>query len=146
MKITNEFKTANETVYGLQGELFGEIALADFLFMDEASGHLIQRSVLSVIVRPKKNQNESLKVYECLIKLRTPQYIVIKVNQELCEDLALQKEMVINVDLKFRFNRFPMCEMHQAIDRCKKKTDFLLPAVKLRSNEQQVGKFTFIDQ
>ena len=140
MEIVKNYEDAKGTVYqALPGEVFCKMDFNDRIFMDEVCGHLIARSVSSVIIRPKQHLSDSKKLYECHIKQTTPQSVVVKLNQELCQDLAPENEHVINVDLKFKFNRLPFCEMHQAIDRCGDKTAILLPVVNPRSNTQKVG-------
>ena len=130
MKVINSFQSADETIFALPGELFGEIYLSDYLVMDEVAGHLINRSVMSVILRPKVDHSQSNRVYECSIKLKTSQLVIIKLNEVLCKDYVFVKDQEIYIDLKFRYNRFLMCAMHQAIDMCKEKTKVLLPNVK----------------
>ncbi|CAB4003242.1 probable helicase with zinc finger domain isoform X2, partial [Paramuricea clavata] len=129
MKIVNSFQSAVESVFARPGEFFGEIYLSDYLVMDEVAGHLIKRSVMSVILRPKVGHFQSDRVYECSIKLKTYQLVIVKLNEVLCKDYGFKNDQVICIDLKFRYNRLPMCEMHQAIDMCKKKTQVLLPNV-----------------
>ena len=141
MKIVNCFQSTSETVFARQGELFGEIYLSDYLVMDEVAGHLINRSVMSVIVRPKMTRSRSKKVYECSIKLKTSQSVIIKLNEALLNDYGFQKDQEIYIDVKFRYNRVPMCEMHQAIDMCKQKTEVLLPNLKNVSYKSKVSNF-----
>ena len=130
MNIITNFQGTNETVFALPGEFFGEIYLSDYLVMDEVAGHLINRSVTSVILRPKvENTMQSNRVYECSIMLKTSQVVIIKLNEALCEDYLFGEDQVMYIDLKFRYNRFLMCAMHQAIDMCKQKTEILLPDV-----------------
>ena len=116
-------------VFAQQGELFGEIYLSDYLVMDEVAGHLINRSVMSVIVRPKMTRYRSKKVYECSITLKTSQSVIIKLNEALLKDYGFQKDQEVYIDVKFRYNRVPMCEMHQAIDMCQTNTDLLLSSL-----------------
>ncbi|XP_028391345.1 probable helicase with zinc finger domain [Dendronephthya gigantea] len=125
-KLTKERSFAN----AVSGELFGEIVLSDHLIMDEVAGHIINRSVTSVILRPKKRKSSRKKVYECIIKSKTSKSVVIQLNKELCKDFSLTKDQKVEIDLKFRYNRLPLCEMHEAVDMCKHKTDILLPNVK----------------
>ena len=140
MKIVNSFQNADETVFALPGEFFGVIYLSDYLVMDEVAGHLINRSVTSVILRPKVEQTmQSNRVYECSIKLKTSQVVIIKLNEVLCEDYVFENDQVMYIDLKFRYNRFLMCAMHQAIDMCKQKTEILLPKVRNISYTNKVS-------
>ena len=140
MKIINSFQASfDETVYALPGEFFGEIYLSDYLVMDEVAGNIINRSVLSVVVRPKGEQNSSQRVYECYIKKKTSQLIIIKVNEVLCKDYVLEKDQVIYIDVKFRYNRLLMCEMHHAIDLCERKTG-VLPSIKNVSCKREVDR------
>ena len=138
MKILNSFQNANETVFAQQGELFGQIYLSDYLVMDEVAGNLISRSVMSVILRPKLEQTQSNRVYECSIKVKTSQLVIVKLNAVLCHEYVFEKDQVIYIDLKFRYNRLPMCEMHQTIDRSQQKTEILLPNVKNVSYKEKV--------
>ena len=139
MKIINSFQNADESVFAGRGELFGEIYLSDYLVMDEVAGHLINRSVMSVIVRPKVEHSQSNRVYECSIKSKTPQLVIVKLNEVLCKDYVFKIGQEVYIDVKFRYNRLPMCEMHQAVDMCKQKTDVLLPNVKNVSYKDKVS-------
>ena len=140
MKILNSFQDANETVFAQSGEFFGQIYLSDCLVMDEVAGSLISRSVMSVILRPKLGQTQNNRIYECSIKMKTSQLVVIKLNEELCQEYDLEKHQSIYIDLKFRYNRIPICEMHEAIDRSQEKTDILLPNVKNVSYKLKVSE------
>ncbi len=139
MKIINNFQNADESVFAGRGELFGEIYLSDYLVMDEVAGHLINRSVMSVILRPKVEHSQSNRVYECSIKSKTPQLVIVKLNEVLCKDYIFEIGQEVYIDVKFRYNRLPMCEMHQAVDMCKQKTDVLLPNVKNVSYKDKVS-------
>ena len=141
MKIINCFNNADKTFFAQPGEYFGEIYLSDYLVMDEVAGHLINRSVLSVILRFKLENSQSTKAYECSIKLKTPETVIVKLNEELCKEYVLEIEQVFYIDLKFRFNRLPMCEMHQAIDMCRQKTQVLIPDIKKVSYKDKVSRF-----
>ena len=140
MTIVNSFQNSDqEMVFAQRGELFGQIFLSDYLVMDEVAGHIINRSVMSVILRLKLGQIQSQRVYECSIKMKTSQLVIIKLNAVLCKDYVFQKDQVVCIDLKFRYNRLPMCEMHQAIDMCRQKVGILLPTVKNVSYKHKVG-------
>ena len=140
MKVLRSFRNAiDEFVFAQPGEFFGEIYLSDNLVMDEVAGNLINRSVMTVIVRPKLEQTHSNRVYECEIKLKTPKLVVIKLNEVLCKDSVFEEDQIINIDLKFRYNRLPICEMHQAIDMCQQKIEILLPNVKNISYKHKVS-------
>ena len=140
MKIINSFQSpADETVFTQPGEFFGEVYLFDYLLMDEVAGHIINRSVMSVILRLKLDQTQSNRVYECSIKMKTLELVVIKLNAVLCEEYLFEKDQEICIDLKFRYNRLPMCEMHQAIDMCQQKSEILLPNVKNVSYKHKVS-------
>ena len=143
MKIVNCFQStdADEMVFAQQGEFFGEIYLSDYLVMDEVAGHLINRSVMSVIVRLRIKNAQSKRVYECSIKLKKPGSVIVKLNAALLKDYSyvFRKDQEINIDVKFRYNRVPMCEMHQAIDMCKQKTEVLLPNLKNVSYKFEVS-------
>ncbi|XP_028391332.1 LOW QUALITY PROTEIN: uncharacterized protein LOC114516140 [Dendronephthya gigantea] len=130
MQVVNKFACAEGTVFALPGEMFGVIDLPDYLVMDEVAGHLINRSVMSVILRLKLEKSHRNRVYECNIKSKTSQSVIIKLNEELCKDYDFAYDQVVQIDLKFKYNRRPMCEMHQAIDLCREKTDILLPNAK----------------
>ena len=139
MRVIDHFQSSEEAVFATSGELFGEIYLEDYLLMDEISGHLISRSVMSVILRPKDEQFRSKRIYECSIKLKTSQLVVIKLNEALLKDCAFEKDQQVNIDLKFKYNRLPMCEMHEAIDMCERKTEVLIPDIKNVSYKDKVG-------
>ena len=139
MTVVNNFKGVDEAVFAQPGELFGEIYLSDYLFMDEVAGHLISRSVMSVILRLKLDDAPNNKIYECYIKLKTSELVIIKLNEKLLEDVVLKKDQVIDVDIKFKYNRVPVCEMHQAIDMFREKTNVLLPHVKNASYKDKVS-------
>ena len=146
MKIVNKFTNAESTVYATSGELFGEINLHDYLVMDEVAGQLINRSVKCVILRLKMENFPSQRAYECNIELKTFQSVTVKLNEELCEDFDLAADHVVQIDLKFRYNRRPMCEMHEAIDMCKQRTDILLPSVKSVSYKDKVSNVTALTE
>ena len=139
MKILNRFENASETVFAQSGEFFGQIYLSDYLVMDEAAGNLISRSVMSVILRLKLGQTQSNRIYECGIKMKTSQLVIIKLNEELCQEYVFEKDQSIYIDLKFRYNRIPICEMHQTIDTNRQKTEILLPNVENASYEPKVS-------
>ena len=140
MKVLRSFRNAvDEFEFAQSGEFFGEIYLSDNLVMDEVAGNLINRSVMTVILRPKLEQTPSNRVYECDIKLKTPKLVVIKLNEVLCKDSVFEEDQIINIDLKFRYNRLPICEMHQAIDMCQQKIEILFPNVKNISYEHKVS-------
>ena len=139
MKILSSFQNASETVFAQSREFFGEIYLSDYLVMDEVAGNLKSRSVMSVILRPKLEKTQSNRVYECSIKMKTSQLVIIKLNEELCQEYVFEKDQSIYIDLKFRYNRIPICEMHQTIDRSQEKTEILLPNVKNAFYEHKVG-------
>ena len=130
MKILDRFQNASETVFAQSGEFFGEVYLSDYVVMDEVAGNLISRSVMSVILRLKLGQTQSNRIYECSIKKKNSHLVVIKLNEELCQEYVFEKDQSIYIDLKFRYNRIPICEMHQTIDRSQEKTEILLPNVK----------------
>ena len=139
MTIVKSFQNSEETVFAQPGELFGVIYLSEYLVMDEVAGHIINRSVMSVILRPKWGQTQSNRVYECSIKMKTSQLVVIKLNAVLCKDYVFEKDQTVYIDLKFRYNRLLMCKMHQAIDMCRPKIGILLPNVKNVSYKHKVG-------
>ena len=139
MKILNSFQNASETVFAQSGEFFGQIYLSDYLVMDEVAGNLISRSVMSAVLRPKLGKTQSNRVYECSIKVKTSQLVIIKLNEELCQEYVFEKDQSIYIDLKFRYNRIPICEMHQTIDTNKQKTEILLPNTKNAFNKYKVG-------
>ena len=139
MQLVNNFSSAGGTVFAVPGEFFGVIDLPDYLVMDEVAGHLINRSVMSVIVRLKMENSHSKRVYECNIKSKASQSVIVKLNEKLCKDYAFANDQVIQIDLKFKYNRRPMCEMHEAIDMCRKKTEILLPNVKNASYKSMVS-------
>ncbi|XP_028391343.1 uncharacterized protein LOC114516144 [Dendronephthya gigantea] len=113
------------------GDLFGEIHSWDYPVMDEVASHIINLSVTSVILRPKMRKSfRTDRVYECIIKSKTSKLVVIKLNKELCKDFGLAKDQIVQIDLKLRYNRLALCEMHEAIDMCKRKTSILLPNIR----------------
>ena len=140
MTIVNSFQDFDKTVYAQPGEMFGKIYLSDYLVMDEVAGHIINRSVVSVILRPKLEQAASSnRIYECSIEMKNSQLVIIKLNEVLCKDCVFEKDQTVCIDLKFRYNRLLMCKMHQAIDMCQQKTDIFLPSLKNVSNKYKVG-------
>ena len=140
MKIINNFRNVNgDTVYAQAGEVYGEIYLSDYLVLDEVAGNLISRSVMSVILRLKcREQSEINRVYECNIKTKSSELVIIKLNEVLCNDYVFEKDQVVYIDVKFRYNRLLMCAMHQAIDFCERKTG-VLPSLKNVSYKHKVG-------
>ena len=143
MNVVNTFTSPESTDYAAKGEFFGEIYLSDYLVMDEVAGHIINRSVMSVILRLKMGKSHRKKVYECFIKFKTSHLVVVKLNEVLCKDYTFTNDQVVQIDLKFRYNRLPFCEMHQAIDMCKEKTYIMLPNVKNVSYKDRVSR-TFL--
>ena len=143
MKIINSFQnSSDETVFAQPGELFGEIYLWDYLLPDEVAGLIINRSVMSIMLRLKFGQSCSSRAYECEIKLKTLQSVIIKLNEVLCREYVFDKDEVVCIDLKFRYNHLPMCEMHQAMDMCQQKTEILLPNIKNVSYKHKVSNNT----
>ncbi|XP_028391336.1 uncharacterized protein LOC114516141 isoform X3 [Dendronephthya gigantea] len=138
MKVVSTFKSAESTVFVAPGEFFGEIYLSDYFVMDEVAGHIINRSVMSVILRLKMEKSHNKKVYECYIISKTSQLVVIKLNEILCKEHTFENDQVVQVDLKFRYNHLPLCEMHEAIDMCKQKIDILFPNVKNLSSQKSI--------
>ena len=139
MTIVNSFQDFDKTTYAQPGEMFGEIYLSDYLVMDEVAGHIVNRSVESVILRPKLEQVPSNRIYECSIEMKNSQLVIIKLDKVLCKDYVFEKDQTVCIDLKFRYNRFLMCKMHQAIDMCRQKTEIFLPSIKNVSNKYKVG-------
>ena len=140
MTIVNSFQDFDRTVYAHPGEMFGKIYLSDYLVMDEVAGHIINRSVMSVILRPKLEQAASSnRIYECSIEMKNSQLVIIKLNEVLCKDCVFEKDQTVCIDLKFRYSRLRMCKMHQAIDMCQQKTDIFLPNTKSVFNKYKVG-------
>ena len=139
MTIVNSFQSFDETVYAQPGEMFGKIYLSDYLVMEEVAGHIVNRSVESVILRPKLEQVPNNRIYECSIEMKNSQLIIIKLDKVLCKDYVFEKELTVYTDLKFRYNRFLMCKMHQAIDMCQQKTEIFLPSINNVSNKYKVG-------
>ena len=139
MEIVNSFQNASETVFAQLGEFFGKIHLSDYLAIDEVPGNLTSRLVMSVILRPKLEHVLSNRIYECSIKMKNSHLVVIKLNEELCQEYDIEKYRSIYIDLKFRYNRIPICEMHETIDRSQEKTGILLPNEKNASYEHKVS-------
>ena len=140
MKIINNFRNVKgETVYAQAGEVYGEIYLSDYLVLDEVAGNLISRSVMSIILRPKWERSGNNRVYECSIKTKTSGFVIIKLNEVLCNDYVFETDKVVYIDVKFRYNGLLMCAMHQAIDFCERKTG-VLPSLKNVSCKHKVGK------
>ena len=98
-------------------ELFGVLSLQeeDALRPDDAAGRLLYRNVSSVWL--KLADSASNKVYEAPIEKVESECVVLRLSSKMCSDLHLFDTCDVSVDAQFQLNRWPLCEMHAAVDR-----------------------------
>ena len=98
-------------------ELFGVLYLQeeDALRPDDAAGRLLYRNVSSVWL--KLADSASNKVYEAPVEKVESECVVLRLSSKMCSDLHLFDTCDVSVDAQFQLNRWPLCEMHAAVDR-----------------------------
>ena len=101
----------------LANELYGILHLQgeDALRPDDAAGRLLYRNVNSVWLQ--LSQSVSNKVYEAPVEKVESERVVLRMSSEACSDLNLFDICDVSVNAQFQLNRWPICEMHEAVDR-----------------------------
>lgn len=101
----------------VDGELFGVLHLQeeDALRPDDAAGRLLYRNVNSVWLQLVNS--ESTKVYEAPVEKVESECVVLRLPSKLCSDLDLHDTCDAAVNAQFQLNRWPLCQMHAAVDR-----------------------------
>ncbi|XP_044184435.1 uncharacterized protein LOC114957638 isoform X2 [Acropora millepora] len=101
----------------LENELFGILHLQgeDALRPDDAAGRLLYRNVNSVWLQ--LSQGVSNKVYEAPVEKVESECVVLRMSSKACSDLNLFDTCDVFVNAQFQLNRWPICEMHEAVDR-----------------------------
>ncbi|KAJ7378398.1 hypothetical protein OS493_023654 [Desmophyllum pertusum] len=102
-----------------EGWLYGSFHVSRPITPDNADGQLLLRNLLrsmgSVLIA--KTQSPDSVVYEALVDSVEDSRVILKLSVQCCEDLALTDNSDATVDVQFRINRLPLCEMHDNIDR-----------------------------
>ncbi|KAJ7378405.1 helicase [Desmophyllum pertusum] len=102
-----------------EGWLYGSFHVSRPITPDNADGKLLLRNLLrsmgSVLIA--KTQSPDSVVYEALVDSVEDSRVILKLSVQCCEDLALTDNSDATVDVQFRINRLPLCEMHDNIDR-----------------------------
>ena len=101
----------------LENELFGILQLQgeDAVRPDDAAGRLLYRNVNSIWLQ--LSQIVSNKVYEALVEKVENERVVLRMSSKACSDLNLFDTCDVSVNAQFQLNRWPICEMHEAVDR-----------------------------
>ena len=101
----------------LENELFGILQLQgkDTLRPDDAAGRLLYRNVNSIWLQ--LSQSVSNKVYEAPVEKVENERVVLRMSSKACSDLNLFDTCDVSVNAQFQLNRWPICEMHEAVDR-----------------------------
>ena len=101
----------------LENELFGILQLQgeDALRPDDAAGRLLYRNVNSVWLQ--LSQSVSNKVYEAPVEKVENERVVLRMSSKVCSDFNLFGTYDVSVNAQFQLNRWPICEMHEAVDR-----------------------------
>ena len=101
----------------LENELYGILHLQgeDALRPDDAAGRLLYRNVNSVWLQ--LSQSVCNKVYEAPVEKVDNERVVLRLSSEACSDLNLFDICDVSVNAQFQLNRWPICEMHEAVDR-----------------------------
>ena len=115
-----QFKISGEMT-GMQcavhGELFGVLRLheEDALKPDDAAGRLLYRNVNSVWLQLASS--ESKRVYEAPVEKVESDCVVLRLPSKLCSDLKLHDTCDVSVNAQFQLNRWPLCQLHEAVER-----------------------------
>ena len=103
--------------FAVDNELFGVLYLQeeDALRPDDAAGRLLYRNVSSVWLQLA--DSVSNKVYEAPVEKVESECVVLRLSSKTVSDLLLYDTCDVSVNAQFQLNRWPLCEMHAAIDR-----------------------------
>ncbi|XP_078348623.1 3'-5' exoribonuclease HELZ2-like isoform X2 [Oculina patagonica] len=104
----------------VDGELFGVLHLQkeDALRPDDAAGRLLYRNVSSVWLQLA--ESVSNKVHEAPVEKMESESVVLRLSSKMCSDLNLYDTCDAAVNAQFQLNRWPLCQMHAAVDRLTK--------------------------
>ena len=103
--------------FAVDNELFGVLYLQeeDALRPDDAAARLLYRNVSSVWLQLA--DSVSNKVYEAPVEKVESECVVLRLSSKTVSDLLLYDTCDVSVNAQFQLNRWPLCEMHAAIDR-----------------------------
>ena len=103
--------------FAVEKEMFGVLYLQeeDALRPDDAAGRLLYRNVSSVWLQLA--ESVSNKVYEAPVEKVEKESVVLKLSSKMVADLRLNDTCDVFVNAQFQLNRWPLCELHAAIDR-----------------------------
>ena len=103
--------------FAADNELFGVLYLQeeDAFRPDDAAGRLLYRNVSSVWLQLA--DSVSNKVYEVPVEKVKNECVVVRLSSKMVSDLLLYDTCDVSVNAQFQLNRWPLCEMHAAIDR-----------------------------
>ena len=112
-------KKGGEVFCAQDGWLYGTFNVSRSITPDDADGRLLLRNIFSSMgsVLIAKSQSPDALVYEALVDSVEDNRVTLKLSARCCEDLALTNNSEAVVDVQFRINRLPLCEMHDNIDR-----------------------------
>ena len=98
-------------------DLFGVLYLQeeDAFRPDDPAGRLLYRNVSSVWLQLA--DIVSNKVYEAPVEKVENKCVVVRLSSKTVSDLLLYDTCDVSVNAQFQLNRWPLCEMHAAIDR-----------------------------
>ena len=101
----------------MDGELFGVLRLQeeDALRPDDAAGRLLYRKVNSVWLQLANSGSQT--VYEAPVEKVESECVVLRLSSKLCSDLKLHDTCDTAVNAQFQLNRWPLCQLHEAVER-----------------------------
>ena len=113
----NIFDEMAGMTFAVDKEMFGVLYLQgeDALRPDDAAGRLLYRNVSSVWLQLA--DSVSNKVYEAPVEKVEKERVLLKLSSKMVADLRLNNTCDVFVNAQFQLNRWPLCELHAAIDR-----------------------------
>ena len=101
----------------VDGELFGVLHLQeeDALRPDDAAGRVLYRNVNSVWLQLANSGSKT--VYEAPVEKVESECVVLRLPSKLCSDLKLHDTCDVAVHAQFQLNRWPLCQLHEAVER-----------------------------
>ncbi|XP_022797830.1 uncharacterized protein LOC111336066 [Stylophora pistillata] len=101
----------------VDGELFGVLRLQeeDALRPDDAAGRLLYRKVNSVWLQLANSGSQT--VFEAPVEKVESECVVLRLSSKLCSDLKLHDTCDTAVNAQFQLNRWPLCQLHEAVER-----------------------------
>ena len=109
----------DEVLCAKEGWLYGSFHVLRSITPDDADGRLLLRNLFggagSVLIA--KSHSPLSGIYEALVDSVEDSRVILKLSAQCCEDLGLTNNSDTIVDVQFRINRLPLCEMHDNIDR-----------------------------